>query len=1054
MKPARSVIPIPLAASLFLFCSASLRAQFNPATGPADTQVSFIPDTTPHASGSFTVTRSSLQLTIQRPGKPNYTFNENDQLGATTGLSYAFVGTNGLLARFVQTDPVNVVLRLWFINMETFAVGQSAVSLINQQKFASESPNLIVTANSDLKVIFTRLITGSGSLLQASDVTLWRGDTGASLCGAGFLNIQPSDHFSSNVSGTNVSILLNGNSIANCALPIGDLTVSPNPVAFGQIISNATLTRTVTLNNPGTDSITVSNIAASQHFSVQNFSAFTLDPLSGPNHSKTLTLVFNPGGTVNSGFNETLAITRTPAVGASTITCTGSSVAPAPKIEVDHPTLDFATVNVGMSPTQTFRIKNTGQLDLVINSVGPPSDPVYTLTKPANFNMPFTIPAGGQTNNFTVRFAPTVEQNFLATVPVSSNDPNNNGNAAVTLSGRGHIPAAHFVLDPTVTNLNYGDLEAGYRFGKAVRIFNQGDLPLQFTVEVLGDNRYSFSQTPNVPGTGVRGQIVVSIPAGPINGPFNEQILRVTFDAQLPVASNLTGTLRISNIQNDPTPPAQPIDIALSGGMIAAKTLDVSLILDRSGSMSESMKVGTKIEALRNASHLFFNLLRDNVGDRAAIVQFNSNASTLKHITALPPGTRQDFIDVINSPQNMVPDDGTSIAAGLLNGFQELNDPSRQVRAALIVTDGKENEPAHVGGQDINLSNIQVPTGVAVHSLCLGTQANTDLARLADIGQRSGGSAQATDDTTQLGIFDVEKYFLKVATTITGGMTALDPVATIYPGQKQTWQVGLIPADKAATFVLLFKNGALPFQIVAPDNTHYPVGSPPNGFAQSYNISPNARVVRIQLPTTQPSLYAGIWEIQVIHGGKLEKYKGSERFTEATKEPVSYAVAVSVNSNLRMLPLLSPQPLRPGDPIGVTAFLSEEEVPVLGALVDVQIKFPNNTIWGTLHLFDDGQHKDGAANDGEYGGVFTATQQTGAYTLNFHASGQSGRGGVFVREDTLSQFVQSVKPPGGDGHDAGFEKCCTAVLRWLKLLVILIVITILVLIVFRRTLSR
>ncbi len=1045
IRPARLLGALIILATLCVTSAA--RAQFAPATGPVNSLLSFS-SASNSTHGAFSVSRSGQTLTISRPGLGDFTYTAPGG-DPNRVLSYAFVGDAGLLLKTVDANNVTVRIILDWMRMDTLPVGSLPTNIYNVQKFVTEQPNPQAFANSDGQVFFTKLFVADAAINDTFELNLYRNDTGAHLCGMMPVNRESSHTFTAEVTGTDVSITWTRppfNPVTNaCALPAADLSVSPPTLDFGEIANNTTVTMPVTLENPGTDPITIDAIGSAGPFSPVGFAPFTLDPFA----SQTVTIRFNPSG-VTDTFNEQLPITRTPAVGDDAIHCVGEATTPVPEISVSSTSLSFGTVNVGNTGTRTFSIDNTGDLPLDVTAVTGPSLPQFTVAPP--LTAPLTLAPADPPLSFTVSFAPTADAPFSDSIVLTSNDPAN-GTETISLSGDGHIPAPEFALDPTLTSLTYGQVEEGYRYGKGVRIVNQGDAPLTFTVEVTGDSRYSFSQTPNTPGPGGRGPTVITIPASPLSGPFNELILRCTFDAQGPAGGPYNGTLEISGI-NDPN--ATPRSIALDGDVIAGKTLDVALVIDRSGSMNEPMQVGTKVQAVRQSSRLLFELLRTDVSDRAALVQFNENASTIRALTPITAASRADFIADVNDTNNLAPQGSTSITAGLLEAFSHLGDASRQVRAALVVSDGKENMPATLAdGTQVTLDTITVPNGIAVHSLALGTTANTDQVKLATISGDTGGIAQATDNVTSLGIFDVEKFFLQAATTITGGTPLLDPLLTIAPGQVQTSQVELIPADKAVTFVLLFKDGVLPWQIEAPDGTMYPAGSPPNGFGQAIHEPPNARIVRLLLPTSDPDLYRGTWKIHVSHGGKVLVGEGEDRKTRESREPVTYALAVSVNSNLRLLGLLSPQPLHPGDPILVTAFVTEEEVPVLNSTIDVTVTAPNGSTQYTLQLHDDGAHNDGAANDGEYADEFRHTNQTGAYTFFYHATGASARGGQYVRETTLSQYVVPINfdddPKDGDGADDGGrdgedEECCDALKRWLIIIAILIIIVILILI--------
>ena len=1040
-----------LAMLLVLFGFASIApAQFNPATGPVDTIITTSAATT-GSHGVYSVSRSGKTLTISRPGLPDYVYSAPG--GSSAILTYAFTGPSTVLLKTVDDDSISVRTYLQLVNMETFAVGDLAVGLINRQFFTSDIPNLQLFRNSDGLVLFTYITTNDAAGTDTFELDLYRTDTGVALCGLADFDQDPGNVISASVTGTDVSIHVDRSPFpdlnSTCLLPEADLSVAPDPLDFDEILSTDTDTDSVMLSNPGTDVITVSAIGSAGAFSAVGFTSFTLDP----GDSQSVSILFNPAGVVDS-FSEAMPITRNPSVGASVINVEAQTRAPEPELTVSPMSVSFGCVNVGTSPTRTFEISSTGDLPVIINSITGPGAPQFSLTSPPGFATGVPIAVGGSFT-FTVTFSPSAATPFSDSITIASNDPTN-PTRIINLSGTGHVPAADFVIDPGLSSLSYGEVEVGYRFGKGVSIVNNGDIDLNFQVEVLGDSRFGVSTDPTTPGPGSSGPIGITIP-GTLNpcggGTASEVILRVTFDALAPVGGPYTGTLRISGIVGDPSPPAQPIDIALSGEVIAAKTVDVALVLDRSGSMSEAMAIGTKETAVRSASRLFVELMRPDVGDRLALVQFNNMVDVFMPMTAITAANQPNFVSAIQDPSNLSPTGSTSIAGGLYEAIQELNDPMKDIRAAFVVSDGEDNTPYPTASGDITLGTLSVPAGIGIHALCLGTAANTDLGILTNIAASTGGTAMSSDNVTALGIFDIEKFFLQTATTILGGVTTLDPVSRIYPGQEQVWQVPLIPADKAVSFVLMYKNGVLPYVIEAPDGTLYPTGSPPAGFGQSLHEPPNARIVRLQLPTAESHRYAGIWKVRVYHSGKLIGAQGEETRLAASHSmaiggPVDYALAVSVFSNLRLLGYVSPQPLYLGDPITVTAVLSEEEIPITGATVDVNIRFPDATTYRSLHLYDDGAHNDGDPNDGVYANDFTETLQEGHYQFAYHAFGQSAREGDFVRETFVGQYVtqpgripddERDDPRGDDGRE-GIDCCIWLVVIAFLLLLILIMI--------------
>lgn len=1071
----RRTVRVALALLAWFALVLPARAQFTPAAGPINTPLT-MSTASSASSGLFSVTLSNKTITVTRPGLGPYTYTAGVPFGvANFQVSYEFVGAGspraGLVILTTWDDGVRDHARLDFLRMDTIPVGTPATNMFDREWFTTENPGTHIDVNSDRSLVFTRVILNDIPGNDVQEVRVHRADTGAAICGAGPYDRDPAlDTFTAENDGTFIIIHhKRGGSFpfdhpTSCPLPDAGLAVAPSTLAFGQILSTATATQTFILSNPGTDTVTISAIGAAGPFSPQGFPAAGITLAPGAS-SAPITMRFNPNNVVGT-WDEQAPITRTPAVGAAFVHCTGSSREPAAELTVSAGAINFGIVNIPGSRTQTFTVRNTGDLPLTLNApVGPAAGGVFTLTPPAALAFPAAIPAGGGPHTFTVIYAPTAEVTSTDAITLNATSTNPASmTRTINLSGTGHIPSAEFTLDPTLTALHWGDVEVGYRFGKGVRIVNTGDLDLTFDAEVMGDARFTISPTPEIPGPGVRTLTGVTIPASPIGGPFNEKILRVAFDAAMPLGGPYAGTLRLSNIGGDVKPPLPPalVNIALDGSVVAGKTLDVALVLDRSGSMAEPMRVGTKEQAVRGASRLFFELLRLDVGDRAALVQFDDQADTLvprtELLSAPPPGTRRTFTDAVANPANLTPRGSTAISKGLLAAFAELTDTARDIRAALVVTDGMENTDAVLpDGTHVNLANLTVPPGIGVHALALGrrddpttavSEANTDFPRLQAIAQRTGGAALDSDDVTRLGLFDVEKFFLQVATTLLNQSTVLDPIDSIAPGQRRTWQVELLPADKSVTFALIFKHGALPYHVEAPDGTIYPAGAPPAGFGQSVSEPPNARILRISLPTERPEAYAGIWKIVVENQGFITVGEGEGRKVHGVKEPVDYAFAVSAGSNLRLLGVVSPQPLLVGDPITVTAFLTEEEIAVRHAAIDVTIRYPDLATSRIIRLHDDGLHNDGDADDGEYAADFRDTTQDGSYMFSYHAVGASARGGTFVRETVLGQHVGAVpEPPGRDkpGDQTGGDACCRTILWWLRLLAVIGVVIVLLL---------
>lgn len=106
-------------------------------------------------------------------------------------------------------------------------------------------------------------------------------------------------------------------------------------------------------------------------------------------------------------------------------------------------------------------------------------------------------------------------------------------------------------------------------------------------------------------------------------------------------------------------------------------------------------------------------------------------------------------------------------------------------------------------------------------------------------------------------------------------------------------------------------------------------------------------------------------------------------------------------------------PVQVGEPILLTALISEAGLPVTGCTVEVEATAPNGTS-SSLALADDGAHQDGEIDDGEYATAFTHTPTPGICHFKFRVVGKSREGKIVVREAVRDKPVLGRQRPGRD----------------------------------------
>src|SRR4029079_6720487 len=95
------------------------------------------------------------------------------------------------------------------------------------------------------------------------------------------------------------------------------------------------------------------------------------------------------------------------------------------------------------------------------------------------------------------------------------------------------------------------------------------------------------------------------------------------FANSAPSAAPKTATLTISGHNATNFPPTQTWIFPLTATITAPVALDAALVVDHSGSMTDTLGSRVKMDAAVAASQLFVELLRPDLDDRATIVKFN-----------------------------------------------------------------------------------------------------------------------------------------------------------------------------------------------------------------------------------------------------------------------------------------------------------------------------------------------------------------------------------------------------------------------------------------------
>ena len=292
-------------------------------------------------------------------------------------------------------------------------------------------------------------------------------------------------------------------------------------------------------------------------------------------------------------------------------------------------------------------------------------------------------------------------------------------------------------------------------------------------------------------------------------------------------------------------------------------------------------------------------------------------------------------------------------------------------------------------------------------------------------------------DLTGTRYFQLEKYYTQIFMDIVGTAGILDPMYWIAAGDTHRIDFDVLRGDVDALVVIYdFEGRRLPFWCVSPQGELIDPASIPPGFQLRAAATNQARVVEFKMPRNEPDRYSGSWTVVVEHPGKIcsgmppsrpDKPGYLPTKCRQSKDPILYGIAIGVGSNFRMTPFVTPAPVYLGDPILLTAIVSEAGLPITGCTVTVETTPPSGPT-SSQTLLDDGAHSDSAANDGEYANTFTHTFTPGVYHFKFRAVGTSRDGEPVVREAVRDKAVlaRDAVPPTTDGGDGD---CCDQLLE-------------------------
>ena len=261
-------------------------------------------------------------------------------------------------------------------------------------------------------------------------------------------------------------------------------------------MSSTTVTRTVTITNRGTATLTVSSITAPAPFSVSNGPGGTPWSLAAGT-SRSFTVGYAP--TAAGNFSGQLVLRNNDTnEGQYLLGLSGSAVAGlVPDIAVTG-TTSLGPVAAGQTASTSLNIRNAGSGPLTISQINGLSTP-FSVGQPS----PGPVVAAGGVVTVTVQYKPTVSGSNTGTLTIVSDDPDESayqvqftGQCASTTSSAADIDIQAAESSNSTTAYSFGSQVVNTAKGVTFTVRNRGTSEL--VVSAIGGRSTCFQVSPDI----------------------------------------------------------------------------------------------------------------------------------------------------------------------------------------------------------------------------------------------------------------------------------------------------------------------------------------------------------------------------------------------------------------------------------------------------------------------------------------------------------------------------------------------------------------------------